>query len=126
MPLTDLRFVFLRACYPWAGDHRQIHKPPPSHRIHPRKYRFSAPQITLSDSQDKGPGSAFLARFPGDVFVFPLSLRITVLESVNSLSELKLTKDMTYFAYEENQFYVRSVTGFEIFSLEEPFLQMNV
>lgn len=69
VPLTDLRFVFFRACYPWAGDHRQIHKPPQSHRIYPPKYRFSAPQITLSDSQDKGPGSAFLARFPGDVFI---------------------------------------------------------
>lgn len=56
----------------------------------------------------------------------PSSLRITVLGSVNSLSELKLTKDMTYFIYEENQLYVRSVTGFEIFFLEEPFLQLNV
>lgn len=56
----------------------------------------------------------------------PSSLRITVQGSVNSLSELKLTKDMTYFAYEENQMYVRSVTGFEIFSLEEPFLQIDV
>ena len=125
MPLKDLRFVFFRSCYPWTDDHRQIHKPPPSHRIYPLKYRFLAPQITLADSQDKGPGSAFLARFLG-VVLTSSSLRITVLGSVNSLSELKLTKDMTYFAYEENQLYVCSVTGFEIFFLEEPFLHINV
>lgn len=125
MPLTDLRFVFFRSCYPWTDDHRQIHKPPPSHHIYPLKYRFLAPQITLADSQDKGPGSTFPARFLGDVLISS-SLRITVPGSVNSLSELKLTKDMTYFAYEENQLYVCSITGFEIFFLEEPFLQINV
>ena len=125
MPLTDLRFVFFRSCYPWTDDHRPIHKPPPSHHIYSLKYRFLAPQITLADSQDKGPGSTFPARFLGDVLISS-SLRITVPGSVNSLSELKLTKDMTYFAYEENQLYVCSVTGFEIFFLEEPFLQINV
>lgn len=98
-PLTGFMFAFFRPCSPRAGDH----EPPPSESreiLSEKVDSWSHPIIILPESQDKGPGSAFLARFPGDSFIS--SFKFEDPHPRVRLSEPKLRKAMTYFAYEEN------------------------